>query len=49
MPVILYNVPGNTGINIPIDTVADLSSHPNIIGIKDSGGDVSVFLCFYSL
>ncbi|CAK8691206.1 unnamed protein product [Clavelina lepadiformis] len=41
VPVILYNVPGNTGINIPIDTVADLSSHPNIIGIKDSGGDIS--------
>lgn len=41
IPVVLYSVPANTGLDIPIDAVVTLSQHPNIIGIKDSGGDVS--------
>lgn len=41
IPVVLYNVPANTGLDLPVDTVVTLSQHPNIIGIKDSGGDVS--------
>lgn len=41
VPVILYSVPGNTGIDLAIDVVVKLSSHPNIIGLKDSGGDIS--------
>nr|CAB3254001.1 4-hydroxy-2-oxoglutarate aldolase, mitochondrial-like [Phallusia mammillata] len=41
VPVVLYNVPANTGVVIPVKTVVHLSSHPNIIGIKDSGGDIS--------
>ena len=45
IPVILYNVPANTGINIPIEVVSKLSHHPNIIGTKDSGGDVSTSEC----
>jgi dihydrodipicolinate synthase/N-acetylneuraminate lyase len=40
IPVILYNVPGCTGYNLPVDMVRALSEHPNIIGIKDSSGDV---------
>ena len=40
IPVILYNVPANTGIDLPAECVVKLSSHPNIIGLKDSGGDV---------
>ena len=40
IPVILYSVPANTGIDLPAECVIKLSSHPNIIGLKDSGGDV---------
>ncbi|ERE79654.1 4-hydroxy-2-oxoglutarate aldolase, mitochondrial isoform X2 [Cricetulus griseus] len=41
IPVVLYNVPANTGLDLPVDAVVTLSQHPNIIGIKDSGGDVT--------
>ena len=47
VPVILYNVPANTGVEFPADSVAELSKHPNIIGLKDSGGNVS-FVSFSS-
>ena len=40
VPVILYNMPGNTGINLSSKLVAELAQHPNIIGIKDSGGNI---------
>lgn len=40
IPVLLYNVPQFTGYHLPPDTVAELSHHPNIIGIKDSSGDL---------
>ncbi|KAM8924826.1 4-hydroxy-2-oxoglutarate aldolase, mitochondrial [Pelodytes ibericus] len=40
VPVVLYSVPGNTGLDLPIDAAVTLSHHPNIIGMKDSGGDV---------
>lgn len=41
IPVVLYSVPANTGLDLPVDAVVTLSQHPNIVGIKDSGGDVS--------
>ena len=40
LPVILYNMPRNTGINISARLAAELSKHPNIIGVKDSGGNI---------
>lgn len=40
VPTLLYNMPKNTGINLGADLVAVLSHHPNIVGIKDSGGDI---------
>jgi len=40
-PIILYNMPGNTGINIPLKVVELMAQHPNCIGIKDSGGDIT--------
>ena len=40
IPVILYSVPANTGIDMPAECAIRLSTHPNIIGVKDSGGDV---------
>lgn len=40
VPVVLYSVPKFTGFDLPLDVVAELSQHPNIIGIKDSAGNV---------
>lgn len=41
VPVCLYNVPGRTAVNMKPDTVLRLASHPNIIGIKESSGDLA--------
>ncbi|XP_037027357.1 4-hydroxy-2-oxoglutarate aldolase, mitochondrial-like [Bradysia coprophila] len=35
IPVVIYNNPGTTGIDIGVDTIDILSNHPNIIGVKD--------------
>lgn len=40
LPVVLYNVPGRTGMTIEPDTVAELSSHPHIVALKDAVGDL---------
>lgn len=40
LPVILYNFPQATGYDIPAEIVIELADHPNIIGIKESSGDV---------
>lgn len=40
LPVFLYSVPPMTAYNLPIDVVAKLARHPNIVGMKDSSGDV---------
>jgi dihydrodipicolinate synthase/N-acetylneuraminate lyase len=40
LPVILYNIPKFVPYQIPVELVAELANHPNIIGIKDSSGSV---------
>jgi 4-hydroxy-2-oxoglutarate aldolase len=40
LPVLLYSVPGCTAYDLPIGVVAELAMHPNIIGMKDSSGNV---------
>jgi len=40
-PIILYNVPGRTGCSIPVDVVARLSRHGNVMGIKEASGDIA--------
>lgn len=40
IPIIIYNVPKFTNVNIQPDTVAELSEHNNIVGIKNSSGDI---------
>lgn len=40
LPVMLYNVPPCTAYDLPVEVVIELSEHPNIIGLKESGGDV---------
>ena len=41
VPVILYNVPGRTGCNLPPKTVAKLAEHPNIVAIKEAAGNMA--------
>lgn len=40
IPVLLYNVPMFTHLNMAVETIARLAEHPNIIGMKDSSGNV---------
>jgi 4-hydroxy-tetrahydrodipicolinate synthase len=40
LPMLLYNVPSRTGVDLANETVAALAKHPNIVGIKDATGDL---------
>src|SRR5579864_1255849 len=40
LPVIIYNFPQATGYDMPVEVVIELAEHPNLIGIKESSGDV---------
>lgn len=42
IPVLIYSVPQYTGVSVTSDLVARLAEHPNIVGIKDSSGNVQV-------
>lgn len=41
IPLIIYNVPKFTGVNIAPDAVAELAQHPNIVGLKNSSENVA--------
>jgi len=43
LPIILYNIPSMTKLQLPPAAVARLAAHPNIMGLKDSGGDLGYF------
>ena len=40
LPVLFYSVPGCTAYDLPVEVVAELALHPNIVGMKDSSGNV---------
>lgn len=40
LPVVLYSIPKFTHYDLPVEVVAELAQHPNIIGLKDSSGDI---------
>ncbi len=41
IPIILYNIPGRTGVNIAIDTYKQLGKHKNIVAVKEASGNLS--------
>lgn len=48
-PIIVYNVPSRTGVNIKPETYAELAKHPNIVAAKEANGDISSVLKTISL
>ena len=41
IPVVVYSVPASKGLDLPTQVTISLAKHPNIISMKDSGGDVT--------
>jgi 4-hydroxy-tetrahydrodipicolinate synthase len=41
VPVIVYNVPGRTGVNVDVATITRLSGVPNIVGVKEASGNMT--------
>lgn len=41
VPVLLYNFANSFGVNVPTSAIVTLADHPNIIGMKESGGDLT--------
>lgn len=41
-PIILYNVPSRTGLSMTAQTYRDLAQHPNVNGVKEASGDISL-------
>ena len=41
LPIVVYNVPGRTGVNVEVATLARLAQIPNIVGVKEASGNVT--------
>lgn len=41
LPIIVYNVPGRTGVNVDVATIVRLSAVPNVVGVKEASGNVT--------
>ncbi|NNG06178.1 MAG: dihydrodipicolinate synthase family protein [Desulfobacteraceae bacterium] len=42
IPVLMYNVPKFTGLDLPLEAILSLADHPNIVGLKDSSGNIAM-------
>lgn len=40
LPLLLYNIPGRSGVNMSVDTIAALAAEPGVVGVKDATGSV---------
>ena len=49
LPVILYNIPSRTGVNMTVETIEKLAVTGNIVGIKESGGDINQLMDLLNL
>jgi 4-hydroxy-tetrahydrodipicolinate synthase len=41
LPIVVYNVPGRTGVNVDVPTLARMAEIPNIVGVKEASGNIS--------
>lgn len=41
IPILIYNIPGRTGVNMSVETMARLAKLPNIVGVKDAANDIT--------
>jgi 4-hydroxy-tetrahydrodipicolinate synthase len=41
LPIMVYNIPGRTNVDIVPDTMVEIAKHPNVVALKDSAGDPS--------
>lgn len=41
LPIIIYNIPGRSVVDMSVETMAELAEHANIVGVKDSTGDLA--------
>ncbi len=41
LPIVVYNVPGRTGVNVEVATLVRLAEIPNIVGVKEASGNMS--------
>lgn len=44
LPIILYNVPGRTGVDMPVSVYRQLSAIPNVVGVKEASADITKIL-----
>lgn len=49
VPIILYNVPGRTGVSMTANTIFELSKHKNIVAVKEASGNISLAVEIASL
>ncbi len=49
LPIVLYNIPGRTHVNLSPAVIAQLFAHPNIVGVKESTGDYDQFISIASM
>jgi 4-hydroxy-2-oxoglutarate aldolase len=42
IPIIMYNVPKFTGLDLPLEAIVSLADHQNIVGLKDSSGNIAL-------